>query len=273
MRANGARRSPTSRAAASTSPREPAAASAPPRPQPPTRRARRTPSSDAGAEGRRPVGRRAADPRLRRAVGVAGGRTARGPRPRVARRDPRATRPSTAAATRSWARSRSSADRGVEPAGDGRRHPARRRARRARCAPSSAAMRGGALWLEREAWPEPLADTYDALLTRDDALLLVGSIDDAVVGFARGRGRAAALRRPPRCDHRPVRGARGTRGRAWARRWSTRWSSTAAPPAASASTPTALPGHRAAKNFFETHGFTARALAMHQHLAPRHAPT
>ena len=26
----------------------------------------------------------------------------------------------------------------------------------------------------------------------------------------------------------------------------------------------ALPGHRAAKNFFETHGFTARALTMHQ---------
>ena len=35
-----------------------------------------------------------------------------------------------------------------------------------------AAMRGGALWLEREAWPEPLADAYDALLARDDALLV-----------------------------------------------------------------------------------------------------
>jgi hypothetical protein len=31
---------------------------------------------------------------------------------------------------------------------------------------------------------------------------------------------------------------------------------------------TALPGHRAAKNFFETNGFTARALAMHRPLAP-----
>ncbi len=30
----------------------------------------------------------------------------------------------------------------------------------------------------------------------------------------------------------------------------------------------ALPGHRAAKNFFETHGFTARALTMHKHLDP-----
>ncbi len=31
---------------------------------------------------------------------------------------------------------------------------------------------------------------------------------------------------------------------------------------------TALPGHRAAKNFFETHGFTARALVMHRRLEP-----
>ena len=29
---------------------------------------------------------------------------------------------------------------------------------------------------------------------------------------------------------------------------------------------TALPGNRAAKNFFETHGFTARALTMHHRL-------
>jgi len=30
----------------------------------------------------------------------------------------------------------------------------------------------------------------------------------------------------------------------------------------------ALPGHRATKNFFEGHGFTARALTMHHHLEP-----
>ena len=46
------------------------------------------------------------------------------------------------------------------------------------------AMRGGSLWLEREAWPEPLGDAYGALLARDDALLLVGAIDDAVIAFA-----------------------------------------------------------------------------------------
>jgi ribosomal protein S18 acetylase RimI-like enzyme len=34
---------------------------------------------------------------------------------------------------------------------------------------------------------------------------------------------------------------------------------------------TALPGHRAAKNFFEAHGFTARSLVMHRALHERDA--
>ena len=44
-------------------------------------------------------------------------------------------------------------------------------------------MRGGELWLAREAWPEPLDDVYDALVGRDDALVVVGTIDDAVLGY------------------------------------------------------------------------------------------
>jgi GNAT superfamily N-acetyltransferase len=127
------------------------------------------------------------------------------------------------------------------------------------------AMRGGALWLEREAWPEPLEDTYDALLARDDALLLLGTIDDAVLAFAAvvveqlrsgarlgvvtdlfveaearevgvGEVLVGAL-----VEHCRAAGCIGVDA-------------------------TALPGHRAAKNFFETHGFTARALAMHKRL-------
>jgi GNAT superfamily N-acetyltransferase len=128
------------------------------------------------------------------------------------------------------------------------------------------AMRGGALWLEREAWPEPLDATYGALLARDDALLLVGSIDDAVIAF--GAVVVERLRSGARLgvvtdlfveaearevgvgevlvdalvEHCRAAGCLGVDA-------------------------TALPGHRAAKNFFETHGFTARALAMHKHLA------
>ena len=129
------------------------------------------------------------------------------------------------------------------------------------------AMRGGALWLAREAWPEPLEDAYDALLARDDALLLVGAIDDAVLAFAAvvieqlrsgarlgvvtdlfvepdarevgvGEVLADAL-----VEHCRAAGCVGVDA-------------------------TALPGHRAAKNFFETHGFTARALTMHKRLEP-----
>ena len=130
-----------------------------------------------------------------------------------------------------------------------------------------AAMRGGALWLEREAWPEPLTDVYHALLGRDDALLAVGTIDDVVLGFGAvvveqlrsgknlgvvtdlfveaparevGVGEAIVGTLVEHCDGAGCVGVDAA----------------------------ALPGHRAAKNFFETHGFTARALTMHRRLDP-----
>jgi GNAT superfamily N-acetyltransferase len=129
------------------------------------------------------------------------------------------------------------------------------------------AMRGGGLWAEREAWPEPLDDAYRALVERDDALVVIGAIDDAAIGFgavvlerlrsgrvlgvitdlfveeearAVGVGEAMAEAIVAHCE------AQGCLG-------------IDAP---------ALPGHRAAKNFFETHGFTARALVMHRRLGP-----
>jgi ribosomal protein S18 acetylase RimI-like enzyme len=127
------------------------------------------------------------------------------------------------------------------------------------------AMRGGALWLARDAWPEPLADAYDALVGRDGALVVLGTLDDVVIGFAAviveqlrsgarlgvvtdlyvepearevgvGEVLADAL-----VEHCRAAGCLGVDA-------------------------TALPGHRAAKNFFEAHGFTARALTMHRRL-------
>jgi ribosomal protein S18 acetylase RimI-like enzyme len=129
------------------------------------------------------------------------------------------------------------------------------------------AMRGGELWAAREAWPEPLDDAYGQLVTRADAHVVVGTIDQVVVGFGAvvvetlrsdaslgvvtdlfveeparsvGVGEAIADALVAHCE------ARGCIG-------------VDAP---------ALPGNRAAKNFFETHGFTARALVMHRHLGP-----
>lgn len=128
-------------------------------------------------------------------------------------------------------------------------------------------MRGGQLWLERDTWPEPLTDAYDALLGRDDALVVLGTFDDAVVGFAavvveqlRSGARLGVITdlfvEPEAREvsvgevlvdalvaHCRALGCMGVDA-------------------------TALPGHRAAKNFYEAHGFTARALAMHRRLDP-----
>ena len=128
-----------------------------------------------------------------------------------------------------------------------------------------AAMRGGALWLQRDAWPEPLTDSYGALLARDDALIVVGTIDGVAVGFgavvveqlrsgarlgvvtdlfvesearAVGVGESIADALVAHCEAQRCVGVDAV----------------------------ALPGHRAAKNFFEAHGFTARALTMHHRL-------
>jgi ribosomal protein S18 acetylase RimI-like enzyme len=129
------------------------------------------------------------------------------------------------------------------------------------------AMRGGELWAAREAWPEPLDDAYRALLHRDDALLVVGSIDDAIIGYgavvieklrsgahlgvvtdlfvedearAVGVGEAMVDALVAHCRAHDCLGIDAR----------------------------ALPGHRATKNFFEAHGFTARALVMHHRLDP-----
>jgi GNAT superfamily N-acetyltransferase len=128
-----------------------------------------------------------------------------------------------------------------------------------------AAMRGGAIWLQRDAWPEPLGTAYTALVDRDDAQLFVGTIDGVIVGIgavvvetlrsgarlgvvtdlfvelaAREVGVGEALAESL-VEHCRVAGCVGVDA-------------------------TALPGHRAAKNFFEAHGFTARALTMHHRL-------
>jgi ribosomal protein S18 acetylase RimI-like enzyme len=127
-------------------------------------------------------------------------------------------------------------------------------------------MRGGATWSVREARPEPLDAGYAALLTRDDAAIVVGTIDDVVVGF--GVGRIERLRdgsdhgvvdelfvepdaRSVGVGEAVVEGllaffrARGCAG----------------------ADALALPGNRAAKNFFEQQGFVARAIVMHKRLS------
>jgi ribosomal protein S18 acetylase RimI-like enzyme len=128
-----------------------------------------------------------------------------------------------------------------------------------------AEYRGGALWATREVAAEPLVEHVTELLTRDDARVIVGCIDAVVVGFGTvlveqlrdgthlgvvtdlyvepdarsvGVGEAIANALEEHC-----RAARCT-----------------------GIDVVALPGHRAAKNFFEEQGYTARAIVMHHSL-------
>lgn len=129
-------------------------------------------------------------------------------------------------------------------------------------------MKGGVLWSNREARGEPLDDAYAALLEQDDALVVVGTVDETVIGFgvvtleqlrtgetlgvisdlfvepearAVGVGESMADELVAFCTTRGCIGIDAL----------------------------ALPGHRAAKNFFEESGFTARAIVMHRVLDRR----
>jgi ribosomal protein S18 acetylase RimI-like enzyme len=127
-------------------------------------------------------------------------------------------------------------------------------------------MRGGSMWSRTAAYPEPLDTTFRALLERDDACLLVGTIDDVVVGF--GACTATVLRDGTRLgeitelyvtpEARDVSVGEGLLSALvqWCR-----------DQGCAAVDAFALPGHRAAKNFFETAGFTARALLMHHEIS------
>ena len=124
-------------------------------------------------------------------------------------------------------------------------------------------MKGGELWAAREARPEPLEDEYRQLLDRDDARLIVGTVDEAVIGF--GAALIETLRSGARLGIitdlfvEPEAREVGV-GEALANdlvEFCTRHDCVGIDALA-------LPGHRAAKNFFEESGFTARAIVMHR---------
>ena len=126
-------------------------------------------------------------------------------------------------------------------------------------------QRGGDLWLQRDARPEPLESALRALLGRTDAGVFVGTIDDLIVGFATVEierlrdgtqlGVVRDLFVEP--DAREV----GV-GEAIAEVLLT-FCSDAGCIGIDAY---ALPGSRTTKNFFERSGFTARLLTMHRRL-------
>jgi GNAT superfamily N-acetyltransferase len=126
-------------------------------------------------------------------------------------------------------------------------------------------MRGGSLWSRTAAFPDPLEATFRALLERDDTLVLVGTLDDAVVGFAACT--IAVLRDGTRLGQVVelfvTPDARGVSVGETLLNEIVAWCRAEACVGVDAF---ALPGHRAAKNFFETAHFTARALVMYHEI-------
>ncbi len=128
--------------------------------------------------------------------------------------------------------------------------------------------RGGALYVAREARPEPVEDSLRRAVLDPASPVAVGTIDGTVVGYAAGH--TEELRDGTVLgvvdDLFVEEGARAVGvGEAmvdsllaWFReRGCTGVDSVA------------LPGARAAKNFFEESGFTARLIVMHHRLAAR----
>jgi phosphinothricin acetyltransferase len=128
-----------------------------------------------------------------------------------------------------------------------------------------ATYRGGALWGARDVHGEPLEARLATVLEHPGAAVFAGTFDDVVVGYgiieletlrdgsrlgvvselfvepdARGVGVGEALANAI-VDHCRSAECRGV-------------------------DVVALPGHRATKNFFEAHGFVARAIVMHHEL-------
>jgi ribosomal protein S18 acetylase RimI-like enzyme len=126
-------------------------------------------------------------------------------------------------------------------------------------------QRGGALWATREARPEPQADTLESMLGRDDASVVVGTIDGTIVGFATVE--IETLRDGARLG---VIGDLFVEREARAVGVGESMADLIIEICAAADCvgidAYALPGARDAKNFFERSGFTARALVMHHKL-------
>jgi GNAT superfamily N-acetyltransferase len=130
-----------------------------------------------------------------------------------------------------------------------------------------APLRGGDLWAARDARPEPLEANFAPLLDDPNACVLVGTIDEVIVGFGvllvehlstgQDLGRITELFVEP-----PAR-AVGV-GEAM----SDALVAFAVDRGCVGVDALALPGHRDTKNFFEEQGFTARMLVMHHRTQP-----
>ena len=128
-------------------------------------------------------------------------------------------------------------------------------------------LRGGSIWSRREARTAPYYEGLARDLRSEDALLVVGTIDTAVIGY--GALRIETLHDGSRLGHMTdiyvLPEARGVGvGEAMMGLlldWATQLDCVGVDSLA-------LPGDRATKNFFETHGLVARSISVHRPLNP-----
>jgi ribosomal protein S18 acetylase RimI-like enzyme len=133
-------------------------------------------------------------------------------------------------------------------------------------------MRGGELWALTLGRSEPLTPTLQSELTDPNRLVVVGCLDDAVVGYGTVRLQGLAdgtiigvvddIFTEPDARGVGVGEAMMDLLVAWCRE--RRCAGIDA---------VALPGNRATKNFFERFGLTARAILVHRRLADAAEPT
>ena len=125
--------------------------------------------------------------------------------------------------------------------------------------------RGGAVWAVREARPVPADESLASDLAAPDALLLVGEIDGAVLGYAGARlevvrdgsrlARLVDVVVEPEAREVGLGEALLDGVLAWAAAEGCRGLDALV-----------LPGNRQSKNFFETAGLVARAIVVHKAL-------
>lgn len=135
----------------------------------------------------------------------------------------------------------------------------------AQAAAEMAPLRGGSVWARFEARKQPLDAGLRVDLTDDEALVVVGTIDAAVVGYSVVRlvglhdgavlGRVGDIYVTPEARGVGVGEAMMELLLDWARQRGCIGVDSLA-----------LPGDRNTKNFFETHGLVARSITVHRAL-------
>ena len=127
-------------------------------------------------------------------------------------------------------------------------------------------LRGGKVFVAREARGEPLEAGFSAALDDDGQVVVVGTIDEVIVGY--GTGRTEVLRDDSRLgvidDLFVEDGFRDVGVGEALMEQLLEWFQARECAGVDAM---ALPGTRETKNFFETAGFTARLLVVHHRLS------